>query len=212
MTEQSPRKPYPGVYALSKVLEEVMLESCFAQYGLNGVTLRAPWIMEKDDFRYVLSFGDDQFGGPAWETLISPAERRMYAQIRNVPVLIDAAGAPLRRNFVHVSDLVEAMSVQAIMAECSRAGASVEEAERHGKEVMRRVHATTARYGKAVRPDPARVKAYLSQLRKVDEARLTLTREQLNDQLAGLERRILELERRLECLQKAAVTLDYQAR
>jgi UDP-glucose 4-epimerase len=109
VTELSPRRPYPGVYALSKVIEEVMLESYFVQYGVNGVTLRAPWIMEKDDFRYVLSFGDDQFGGPAWETLVSPAERRMYAQNRNVPILIDAAGEPLRRNFVHLNDLVEAM-------------------------------------------------------------------------------------------------------
>jgi nucleoside-diphosphate-sugar epimerase len=109
ITEASPRRPYPGVYALSKVLEEAMLESYFVQYGLNGTILRAPWIMEKDDFRYVLSFAEDQFGGPPWETLISPAERRMYAQNRNLPVLIDAAGQPLRRNFVHVTDLAEAM-------------------------------------------------------------------------------------------------------
>jgi UDP-glucose 4-epimerase len=109
ITEDSPRKPYPGVYALSKVLEEVMLESHFVQYGINGVTLRAPWIMEKDDFRYALSFGDDQFGGPPWDTLISPAERRMYAQNDNVPILLDAEGQPLKRNFVHVSDLVAAM-------------------------------------------------------------------------------------------------------
>lgn len=109
VTEESPRRPYPGVYALSKVIEETMLESYFGQYGINGVTLRAPWIMEKDDFRYALSFGDDQFGGPPWDALISPAERRMYQQNRNVPVLLDADGRPLRRNFVHVSDLVEAM-------------------------------------------------------------------------------------------------------
>ena len=109
ITEASPRRPYPGVYALSKVLEEVMLESYVTQYGINATTLRAPWIMEKDDFRFALSFGEDQFGGPAWDTLISPAERRMYAQNRNVPILLDAGGQPLKRNFVHVTDLVEAM-------------------------------------------------------------------------------------------------------
>jgi UDP-glucose 4-epimerase len=109
ITETSPRRSYPGVYALSKVLEEVMLEQYFVQYGINGVTLRAPWIMEKDDFRFALSFGEDQFGGPAWETLISPAERRMYAANRNVPIMLDATGATLKRNFVHVSDLVSAM-------------------------------------------------------------------------------------------------------
>lgn len=109
ITEASPRRPYPGVYALSKVLEETMLESYFVQYGVNGTTLRAPWIMEKDDFRYALSFGDDQFGGPPWETLISPEDRRRYAEANNVPLLIAADGGPLKRNFVHVSDLVEAM-------------------------------------------------------------------------------------------------------
>ena len=109
ITETSPRRSYPGVYALSKVLEEVMLEQYFVQYGLNGTILRAPWIMEKDDFRFVLSFGADQFGGPDWETLISPDERRTYADNANVPLLLDARGAPLKRNFVHVSDLVAAM-------------------------------------------------------------------------------------------------------
>ncbi len=109
ITETSPRRAYPGVYALSKVLEEAMLEQYFVQYGLAGTILRAPWIMEKDDFRYALSFGDDQFGGPAWDTLISPAQREQFAANRNVPLLIDSAGQPLRRNFVHVTDLVAAM-------------------------------------------------------------------------------------------------------
>jgi UDP-glucose 4-epimerase len=109
VTETSPRRAYPGVYALSKVLEEVMLEQFQIQYGLNGTILRAPWIMEKDDFRYALSFGDDQFGGPAWETLITPAERRMYATNNHVPILLASDGKPLKRNFVHVDDLVSAM-------------------------------------------------------------------------------------------------------
>jgi UDP-glucose 4-epimerase len=109
VTETSPRRAYPGVYALSKVIEEVMLEQYQIQYGINGTTLRAPWIMEKDDFRYVLSFGDDQFGGPGWETLISPAERRLYATNDNVPILVAGDGKPLKRNFVHVDDLVGAM-------------------------------------------------------------------------------------------------------
>ncbi|MEO8756492.1 MAG: NAD(P)-dependent oxidoreductase [Devosia sp.] len=109
VTELSPRRPYPGVYALSKVLEEVMLEQFGTQYGLNWTTLRAPWIMEKDDFRYTLSFGDDQFGGPNWSEYIAPEQRRAYHANANVPLLVAADGKPLKRNFVHVSDLVEAM-------------------------------------------------------------------------------------------------------
>eukprot|EP01052_Picozoa_sp_SAG31_P030216 SAG31_NODE_3081_length_4701_cov_2.801608_2_plen_266_part_00 len=66
VTEAQKWSAYPGCYALSKVLEECMLEQYYIQYDLNGCCLMAPWIMEKDDFRYSMSFGDDLFGGPAW--------------------------------------------------------------------------------------------------------------------------------------------------
>jgi len=109
VTEASPRRGYPGVYALTKIVEEVMLEQAGIQYGVNWTTLRAPWIMEKDDFKFALSFGAGQFGGPDWDTLISPDQRRQYAAQNAVPLLIDADGYPLRRNFVHVDDLAEAI-------------------------------------------------------------------------------------------------------
>ncbi|MEO6012689.1 MAG: NAD(P)-dependent oxidoreductase [Devosia sp.] len=109
VTELSPRRGYPGVYALTKIMEEVMLEQSGIQYGVNWTTLRAPWIMEKDDFKFALSFGADQFGGPDWDGLISPALRKQYAQTNAVPLLIAADGKPLRRNFVHLSDLAAAL-------------------------------------------------------------------------------------------------------
>ncbi len=70
VTETQPHTAYPGCYALSKVLEEVMLEQYGPQYDLDYCCLRAPWIMEKDDFRYQLSFGEDVFGGPRWRDLV----------------------------------------------------------------------------------------------------------------------------------------------
>lgn len=109
VTEQQKHSAYPGCYALSKVLEEVMLEQYYIQYDFNGCCLRAPWIMEKDDFKYTLSFGDDVFGGPRWRDLVGAEQADRYLQNPTVPVLIDAGGEPLRRNFVHVSDLVEAL-------------------------------------------------------------------------------------------------------
>lgn len=109
VTEESPRRGYPGVYALTKILEEVMLEQAGIQYGVNWTTLRAPWIMEKDDFRFALSFGADQFGGPDWDTLIPPVLRKQYLQSNSVPVLISNDGEPLKRNFIHVDDLVAAI-------------------------------------------------------------------------------------------------------
>lgn len=111
VTEDAPRKAYPGCYALTKVIEEVMLEQYRHQYGMNGTILRAPWIMEKDDFRFALSFGDDQFGGPTWSEYLSNDEITASANAGHVPLIIDRDGQPLRRNFVHVDDLVDAILV-----------------------------------------------------------------------------------------------------
>jgi len=109
VVESQPHSAYPGCYALSKVLEEVMLEQYQIQYGLNGCCLRAPWIMEKDDFRYSLSFGDDVFGGPRWHELVGPSRARDYVASGAVPVMLDLQGKPVKRNFVHVDDLVDAL-------------------------------------------------------------------------------------------------------
>jgi len=109
VTEQQKHSAYPGCYALSKVLEEVMLEQYFIQYGLDGACLRAPWIMEKDDFRYQLSFGDDVFGGPRWRDLVGSAKADEYVKKGAIPVMIGADGTPVKRNFVHVDDLVSAL-------------------------------------------------------------------------------------------------------
>jgi UDP-glucose 4-epimerase len=109
ITEDAPHMAYPGCYALSKVLEEVILEQFGIQYGTNGCCLRAPWIMEKDDFKYTLSFGDDVFGGPDWKTMVPAEDAKRYAKNGTVPLLRDADGQPLKRNFVHVDDLVSAI-------------------------------------------------------------------------------------------------------
>ena len=82
VTETQKHSAYPGCYALSKVLEEVMLEQYYIQYDLNGCCLRAPWIMEKDDFKYQLSFGDDVFGGPRWRDLVGREAADGYVEDR----------------------------------------------------------------------------------------------------------------------------------
>lgn len=109
ITEDAPHMAYPGCYALSKVLEEVMVEQYGVQYGMDWCCLRAPWIMEKDDFRYTLSFGDDLFGGPDWKTMISPIEAERSRATGAVPLLMEWDGTAVKRNFVHVDDLVEAI-------------------------------------------------------------------------------------------------------
>lgn len=109
VTEAQRHSAYPGCYALSKVLEEVMLEQYGIQYGLNGCCLRAPWIMEKDDFRYQLSFGEDVFGGPRWRDLVGAAKADEYVAQHAVPVMLDPDGVPVKRNFVHLDDLISAI-------------------------------------------------------------------------------------------------------
>ncbi|WP_395137731.1 NAD-dependent epimerase/dehydratase family protein [Armatimonas sp.] len=111
VTEMQKHSAYPGCYALSKVLEEVLLEQYYIQYNLNGCCLRAPWIMEKDDFKYTQSFGEDVFGGPRWRDLVGVEAADSYKSTNTTPVLCDPEGKPIKRNFVHVSDLVSAMLV-----------------------------------------------------------------------------------------------------
>ncbi|WP_438035854.1 NAD-dependent epimerase/dehydratase family protein [Sorangium sp. So ce204] len=119
VTEAQRHSAYPGCYALSKVLEEVMLEQYYIQYELNGCCLRAPWIMEKDDFKAQLSFGDDVFGGPRWRDLVGTEAAEGYVRSGAVPVMLDRRGEPVKRNFVHVEDLVTAI-VKAINHEKAR--------------------------------------------------------------------------------------------
>ena len=109
VTETQKHSAYPGCYALSKVLEEVMLEQYYIQYDLNGCCLRAPWIMEKDDFKYQLSFGEDVFGGPRWRDLVDVAVADEYVRSQTIPVMLDPNQVPVKRNFVHVDDLISAL-------------------------------------------------------------------------------------------------------
>jgi len=109
VTETQRHSAYPGCYALSKVLEEVMLEQYYIQYDLNGCCLRAPWIMEKDDFKYQLSFGEDVFGGPRWRDLVGAQRADEFIRTATVPVMLDLDSVAVKRNFIHVDDLVSAL-------------------------------------------------------------------------------------------------------
>jgi nucleoside-diphosphate-sugar epimerase len=111
VTEEHRHTAYPGSYALSKVLEEVMLEQYYVQYDFKGCCLRAPWIQEKDDFRYQLSFGEDVFGGIRWRDYVGRERADRYLAEGAIPVMLDARSVPVKRNFVHVDDLVSAILI-----------------------------------------------------------------------------------------------------
>jgi UDP-glucose 4-epimerase len=109
VTETQKHSAYPGCYALSKVLEEVMLEQYYIQYDFNGCCLRAPWIMEKDDFKYQTSFGEDVFGGIRWRDYVGAEQADAYMKTNAAALMLDAEDNPVKRNFVHVDDLVSAI-------------------------------------------------------------------------------------------------------
>ena len=107
VVESAPFRPYPGCYPLSKVLEETMLTQYQTQYRLPSCCLRPSWIMAEDDFRYHLSFGPDVFGGPRWCDEVGPARAAELHARGAVPLALAADGAPLRRSFCHVEDVVD---------------------------------------------------------------------------------------------------------
>src|SRR5438874_1153921 len=97
-----------GRQFIDRLLSEPEYDSV-AMRALCHNRLRAPWIMEKDDFKYQLSFGEDVFGGPCWRDLVGPERADEYIRTETLPVMLDARGEPMRRNFVHLNDLVDAL-------------------------------------------------------------------------------------------------------
>jgi nucleoside-diphosphate-sugar epimerase len=65
--------------------------------------------MEKDDFKYQLSFGEDVFGGPRWRDLVDAQKVDEYVRTQTIPIMLDPDAVPVKRNFVHVEDLVGAI-------------------------------------------------------------------------------------------------------
>lgn len=109
--ENHPLTAYPGYYAFSKVMEETMAAQYAVQYGVPVTVLRSSWVFEEDDLLHHFSllknvrpsepghgFGDV---GEEAHALVRAGEER-------IPILLDAAGAPLRRHIVHVDDVMHA--------------------------------------------------------------------------------------------------------
>jgi UDP-glucose 4-epimerase len=102
---------YPGYYAFSKVIEEVMTEQYAVQYGVAYTTLRCSWVMEGMDllrhFSILHNIGPAEKGhgfGEVTEDVMALVRARQ----ERIPVLLDRQGAPLRRHIVHVEDVVQA--------------------------------------------------------------------------------------------------------
>lgn len=107
--ENFPHSAYPGYYALSKVLEEVMCEQYRIQHGVPITVLRFSWVHEADDFLCHITLKEPGFGVPVWRELAKTAEQRSYFEqgLDAVAKLVHPGGRPGIRHIVGIKDVIQ---------------------------------------------------------------------------------------------------------
>ncbi len=101
---------YPGHYAFSKVMEEVMTEQYGIQYGVPWTVLRSSWVFDEDDLLGHFSLLDNVdpsepghgFGDQPPEIMkfVDAGEERVVIQT-------NGDGVPYTRHIVHIDDLMQ---------------------------------------------------------------------------------------------------------
>lgn len=105
---------YPGYYAFSKVIEEVMTEQYGIQYGVPVSILRSSWVFEKDDLLKHLSLLENVdpaepghgFGEQPPEVMALVEQGKEH-----IPVLTSGDGVPYCRHIVHIEDVMQAVDL-----------------------------------------------------------------------------------------------------
>lgn len=100
---------YPGYYAFSKVLEEVMCEQYIIQYNTPITILRFSWVHDEDDILSHITLRKPDFGVPDWKELAKTPEQKEYF-INNtdgVALLTHPGGNPGLRHIVGIKDVVD---------------------------------------------------------------------------------------------------------
>ena len=113
INETMPLRAYPGYYAFTKVMEEVMGQQYAIQYRLPYTCLRASWVFTQDDILKHLSLtravDPDRPTVSSWDEFLTEDHRRLVAQGEDrVPILVNDAGVPYRRHIVQLEDVVQA--------------------------------------------------------------------------------------------------------
>jgi len=101
ITEKMPHRAYPGCYAFSKVVEEVMGQQYHVQYGLPFVCLRASWIQHQDMILRHLS-------AASWAGHLSARQKAMFRKSDYVALAMHPDGRPVVRHVVGLNDVVAA--------------------------------------------------------------------------------------------------------
>jgi len=112
IAENHPRTAYPGYYAFSKVLEEVMVEQYAIQYDLPISIMRSSWVFDKDDLLNHFSLLENinpEEEGHGFGELTDEIEALLEADDERIPILIDAEGRPYHRHIVHIDDVMQAL-------------------------------------------------------------------------------------------------------
>jgi nucleoside-diphosphate-sugar epimerase len=109
LDENAPLAAYPGYYAFSKVMEEVMVGQYQIQYGLPTTTLRISWIHDEDDLLAYMTLLPPDFGGPAWRDLATTKRQKELFRRKQdaVGCLMHADGRPFVRHIVGIGDVVQ---------------------------------------------------------------------------------------------------------
>lgn len=101
-------RAYPGYYALSKVMEDTLIEQYGIQYDLPYTILRFSWIFDEDDILCYMTFRKPDFGGPGWGSLAKTPEQKSYFENDDdgVGCLVHPNGKPYVRHIVSIGDVV----------------------------------------------------------------------------------------------------------
>jgi len=107
--ETYPHRAYPGYYAFSKVLEEVMCEQYMIQYNLPITILRFSWVHDEDDFLCHITLKEPNFGVPVWKELAKTDEQKEYFEknMDGVAKLVHPDGKPGIRHIVGIKDAIQ---------------------------------------------------------------------------------------------------------
>ncbi|HUU42394.1 MAG TPA: NAD(P)-dependent oxidoreductase, partial [Planctomycetota bacterium] len=113
INENMPLRAYRGYYALSKVLEDTLVEQYGIQYGVPWTILRFSWIHDDDDLLCYMTFAKPDFGGPSWKSLAkTPEQMKHFEEGRDgVGCLVHPGGKPYVRHIVSVHDVVHSILV-----------------------------------------------------------------------------------------------------
>jgi len=109
--ENHPLMAYPGYYAFTKVIEEVMTQQYGYQYGVPFSILRSSWIFEKDDLLNhfsLLKNVDPAEPGHGFGEQPEEVMALVRASQERIPILTNEAGVPYNRHIVHIEDVMQA--------------------------------------------------------------------------------------------------------